>query len=94
MVSKYFFISQFFSRRATTPTTNLREEVWTSTPNASDQCAPAGWVQQGTNGLGSSSKYIMTSVSLYDQISNKNYIYIVVGNGLGTSAIKVVRQAD
>jgi hypothetical protein len=50
-------------------------------------------VQQGTNGLGSSSKYIMTSVSLYDQISNKNYIYIVVGNGLGTTAIKVVRQA-
>ena len=139
----------------TTPTTNLRGEVWTCTPNASGQCAPAGWskiisgtetdigttataigmlvangnnlyvgfddptsgvrifkfsgatpgatsgtmsgagwVQQGTNGLGSSSKYIMTSVSLYDQISNKNYIYIVVGNGLGTTAIKVVRQAD
>ncbi|HNE56424.1 MAG TPA: Calx-beta domain-containing protein [Leptospiraceae bacterium] len=139
----------------TTPTTNLRGEVWTCTPNASGQCAPAGWskiisgtetdigstataigmliangnnlylgfddpvsgvrvfkfsgttpsatsgtmsgagwVQQGTNGLGSNSKYIMTSVSLYDQITNKNYIYIAIGNGLGTTAIKVVRQVD
>ena len=48
-----------------------------ATPGAtSGTMSGASWSQQGTSGLGSSSKYIMTSVSIYDQITNKNYVYI------------------
>lgn len=56
--------------------------------------ASAGWTQQGVAGLGSGSKYIINSASLYDNATAKNYLYIVIGNGLGTTPIKVVRQVD
>jgi hypothetical protein len=82
------------------PTNGLEVYRYASTlvkPNpdpTSTTMSGVSWIKQGTNGLGSGSKYIINSVSLYDTGTVKNYLYIVVGNGLGSSAIKVVRQVD
>ncbi|MCB1178108.1 MAG: hypothetical protein KDK36_11055, partial [Leptospiraceae bacterium] len=66
-----------------------------TTPSAtSGTMSSAGWIQQGVDGLGSSSDYIINSASVYDTATQKNYLYIVIGDGLGYSSIKVVRQID
>ena len=78
------------------PTYGLKVFRYTgTTPGAtSGTMSSASWTQLGTDGLGASAKYIMTAASLYDSVSDKNYLYIVIGNELGSSAIKVVTQAD
>jgi hypothetical protein len=63
-------------------------------PGATGGNMSSVWTQQGSAGLGSGSKYIINSASIYDTATGKNYLYIVIGDGLGTTPIKVVRQLD
>lgn len=53
-----------------------------------------GWVKQGTFGLGSGSDYIISSVSVYDSAVGRYYLYVIIGDGLLNSSIKVSRQYD
>ena len=55
----------------------------------------AGWVKQGTNGLGTSSP-LFTKIYASTTISDGlyNYLYFTSGTGVGGAAIKVFRQLD
>jgi len=65
-----------------------------TTPGATGGTITNVWTLQGSAGLGSASKYIINSATLYDSATAKNYLYMVVGNGIGSTAIKVTRQID
>jgi hypothetical protein len=53
-----------------------------------------GWEPQGAFGMGSGSNFVINSMTIFDATSNRHYLYAIIGDGINTSSIKVVRQFD
>lgn len=62
-------------------------------PSTSGTMTSSGWVQQGTNGLGTVSPLYIRFISS-TSISDGYYNYVYITAGTGTDAIKVFRQLD